>query len=170
MTLGVILALAALAAGWTAALVAAPMLPATAGAILYAIGSLVCHQIPERSFYVGGFQLPVCGRCLGLYAGSAVGLLGACAAAVLVPHRWRLSSRALRVSMTAAAAVPTAATAILEHVLGWPLSNATRALAAVPLAASVAFVVAGAVATVHYGECTRRRPLGHDQSLPPAST
>ena len=29
----------------------------------------VCHQIPERSFYVAGYPLAVCARCAGIYAG-----------------------------------------------------------------------------------------------------
>ncbi len=38
----------------------------------YAIGSLICHQRPERSFHLAGVQLPVCARCLGVYAGVAL--------------------------------------------------------------------------------------------------
>ena len=33
------------------------------------IGSVVCHQMAERSFILGGKQLPVCARCTGIYAG-----------------------------------------------------------------------------------------------------
>ena len=38
---------------------------------VYAIGSLICHQLPERSFHLWGAQLPVCARCTGIYAGAA---------------------------------------------------------------------------------------------------
>jgi uncharacterized membrane protein len=31
----------------------------------------VCHQIPERSFYIVGYPLAVCARCTGLYVGFA---------------------------------------------------------------------------------------------------
>ena len=37
--------------------------------------SLVCHQQPERSFYLFGSPVAVCARCLGIYLGATVGLL-----------------------------------------------------------------------------------------------
>ena len=37
--------------------------------------TLVCHQKPERSFILFGGTVAVCARCLGIYLGSAVGLL-----------------------------------------------------------------------------------------------
>ena len=36
---------------------------------IYHAFSLVCHQIPERSFFVAGHPFAVCARCFGLYAG-----------------------------------------------------------------------------------------------------
>jgi uncharacterized membrane protein len=30
----------------------------------------VCHRIPERSFFIGGQQLPLCARCSGTYLGA----------------------------------------------------------------------------------------------------
>lgn len=35
----------------------------------------VCHRIPERSFIIGGRQLPLCARCSGLYLGAGAALL-----------------------------------------------------------------------------------------------
>jgi uncharacterized membrane protein len=37
--------------------------------------ALVCHQRPERSFWIFGGSVAVCSRCLGIYLGAAVGLL-----------------------------------------------------------------------------------------------
>jgi uncharacterized membrane protein len=37
--------------------------------------SLVCHQRPDRSFYLFGAPIAVCARCLGIYLGAAIGLL-----------------------------------------------------------------------------------------------
>jgi uncharacterized membrane protein len=157
-------AVAACALAWVVALAAAPVLPAPIAAVLYAMGSLICHQLPERSFHLQSFQLPVCARCFGLYAGGAAGSM---AVAFVRPLRGRVASSTSRFLITGAAAIPTLATVLLEHGLGWPLSNETRALAAVPFAAAVAVIVVGAVPTVHYGECAPRRPIGHGQPQPP---
>jgi len=45
-----------------------------AGAI-YGGFSHLCHQIPERSFFIAGHQFAVCARCTGLYAGFTVATL-----------------------------------------------------------------------------------------------
>lgn len=29
--------------------------------------NLICHRMPERSFFVKGYQFPVCARCTGFY-------------------------------------------------------------------------------------------------------
>ena len=72
---------------WLAALVASPLAAASGGgdrpavraaALFYAATGTICHQQSARSFHIGGVRLPVCARCLGLYAGAFVGLLAAC--------------------------------------------------------------------------------------------
>src|SRR5262245_11474962 len=66
---------------WAGALPAAtfaasrPQVPAAVyllAAAVYAVGSVVCHQRPERSFFLWGRQLPVCARCTGIYVGAAL--------------------------------------------------------------------------------------------------
>jgi uncharacterized membrane protein len=42
------------------------------GLTMYRAFSYVCHQIPERSFFIAGHQFAVCARCTGLYAGFTV--------------------------------------------------------------------------------------------------
>jgi uncharacterized membrane protein len=37
------------------------------------VGYAICHQIPERSFHLGGHQLPLCARCTGIYMGALAG-------------------------------------------------------------------------------------------------
>jgi len=37
--------------------------------------ALVCHQRPERSFWIFGLPVAVCARCLGIYLGATLGLL-----------------------------------------------------------------------------------------------
>ena len=145
---------------WLALLVAAPLLPTTIAAALYAIGSQICHQRPERSFHLFGAQLPVCGRCIGIYAGAAIGSMAAMAA----------RSRAILATMSSrmfllAGAVPTVVTLVAEWSGMWTGSNQGRAAAGVPLGFVIALVVAQGVATLHYDGCARRRPI--ESNRPP---
>jgi uncharacterized membrane protein len=39
------------------------------GLAIYRAFSYVCHQIPERSFFIADHQFAVCARCTGLYTG-----------------------------------------------------------------------------------------------------
>jgi hypothetical protein len=38
------------------------------------VGYAICHRILERSFVIGGRQLPLCARCTGIYLGVASNL------------------------------------------------------------------------------------------------
>ena len=63
----------------TTAIIAAP-LALSSGHLLWALPiyhafSLVCHQIPERSFFIAGHPFAVCARCFGLYAGFTLATL-----------------------------------------------------------------------------------------------
>ena len=42
------------------------------GLTIYHAFSYVCHQIPERSFFIAEHQFAVCARCTGLYAGFTI--------------------------------------------------------------------------------------------------
>jgi uncharacterized membrane protein len=39
------------------------------------VGYAICHQIPERSFFLDGRQLPLCARCTGTFLGAMLGLV-----------------------------------------------------------------------------------------------
>lgn len=43
--------------------------------LIYKFFSSICHQLPERSFYLWGFPLAVCARCLGIYLGFGLALI-----------------------------------------------------------------------------------------------
>lgn len=115
---------------WSVAVLVAPFAvsdaPSPVVAVVYAAGSLVCHQRPDRSFHAGGTRLPVCARCAGLYVAGAAGALAAWLAIPRTPGR---KTRAL----LAAAAVPTALTLAVEWSGAAAPSNAARAIAAAPL-------------------------------------
>jgi uncharacterized membrane protein len=124
---------AVLAIGWLALLIVAPLAPTAVATWLYAIGGFICHQRSERSFHIEAAQLPVCARCLGIYAGAAVGAV------------WRLTpgaDPALRARpVLMASAVPTLVTLLLEWADLWAATNLVRAVAGVPLGLAAAFVL-----------------------------
>jgi uncharacterized membrane protein len=39
------------------------------------VGYGICHQLPERSFFLAERQLPLCARCTGTFLGAIVGLV-----------------------------------------------------------------------------------------------
>ena len=41
-------------------------------ATIYQTFGHVCHQLPERSFFIKGHPFAVCARCTGIYAGFAI--------------------------------------------------------------------------------------------------
>ena len=47
----------------------------SSGFVLYEMFGRVCHQIPERAFYLDGHPFAVCARCTGIYFGFAAGVL-----------------------------------------------------------------------------------------------
>ena len=140
----------ALTLTWMLALVMVPFLLAhetgvpgvrAASAGTYLVGSVICHQKPDRSFRLWGVQMPVCARCAGLYLGAVLGVLvAACGTSRRRGHvAARVASPVLR-WMVLAAAVPTGVTVIGE-VAGWLASaGGLRATAAVPLGAVVTWV------------------------------
>ena len=154
------LALAALL--WLALLIVGPVLPVSLAGTLYALGSRICHQRPDRSFHLFAAQLPVCARCMGIYLGAAAGLLVTLSGRI----RQRLSSTSARALLLGGAA-PTVITLLLEWSGAWPGSNDARAAAGFLLGLAVAFVVAQGVATLHYDECAPRRPIASNRPPTP---
>jgi uncharacterized membrane protein len=124
--------LTAAAVVWAVLIVAAPVALHSRTALrpvsmLYASSSRICHQRPERSFSIAGFQMPVCARCSGLYVSAAAGTL-------LAWPRRRRTARMPR-GLLFAAALPTAITFTLEVIGVMRFSNVLRTLAALPLGA-----------------------------------
>ena len=105
-------------------------------AVPYLIGSVLCHQRPDRSFQTAGVVWPVCARCAGLYLGAALG-------GAWVLARWPRDASALR-SVLAVSALPTAMTFAMEWSGIGPVSNAARAAAGLPFGATIAIAL-GAV-------------------------
>src|SRR5438105_11180095 len=100
----------------------APLLAAPLAAALYAVGAQICHQRPDRSFHLFAAQLPVCARCLGIYAGAALGSLLALGART----RQALDAMSPRLLLVGGV-MPTALTLVLEWTGAWATSNSARA-------------------------------------------
>jgi uncharacterized membrane protein len=133
---------------WAASLALAPYvarLSRVGGGLLYAVGSLICHQQPERSFYVAGAQLPVCARCEGLYLGAAAGVLVWTLVGRLRTGTWPRSRAVTLLTMAALPTGLTVATAVAG--VGDP-PNAWRFALAIPLGLAGGLIV-GAVVSEH---------------------
>ena len=126
---------------WVAAILLAPLAIASGRATLslgaagvYAAGARVCHQRPERCFWIHG------GRCR--FARGARGSTPAPRSRARWPCSSRPESRAAaRASSLSLAALPTLITWGLEFAgLAHP-SNSVRAIAALPLGFVVAWLV-----------------------------
>ena len=52
-----------------------PFVPPSVRTLLMAAFAPVCHQLPDRSFWIDGVQLAVCQRCYGIYTGLFLGSL-----------------------------------------------------------------------------------------------
>jgi hypothetical protein len=87
----------------------------------YGLGSLVCHQKPDRSFVSCARQWPVCARCTGLYLGAALGALAGLGG-VGRGASWRRWRRGVLV-----AALPTAVLWSVEMAGWWDPGSPMRA-------------------------------------------
>jgi uncharacterized membrane protein len=104
------------------------------GAAVYLSAGLICHQRADRSFHTHGVKWPVCARCAGLYLAAPLGALVALAGGRGLRRPRDLKALGL-------AALPTAATFVLEHGGFASITSTHRFIAALPLGAVVAWVV-----------------------------
>lgn len=146
--------LAALAAGWVALVLAAPWLPTPAASVVYLFGARICHQLAERSWHLDGAQLPVCARCLGIYAGAALTFVYVRGASLV-----RLAPRTRQGSRHKMALIAALALNVLTL---WSPSNSDRTAAGLALGIALAW----AIGTVDYERWPSARRI---TSAPPHS-
>jgi uncharacterized membrane protein len=125
---------------YLALIFAAPLAEASGhraiGWSLYRVFAPLCHQIPERSFYVAGHPLAVCARCAGVYAGFTVCLL-------LYPLvRSLRRTDAPRRGWLVLIALPCVLDYLVNFTGLWHNTHASRALTGAWLGAGAVFFVA----------------------------
>ena len=76
---------------WCAAILAAPLLGIEA---VYVFFSTICHQNPDRTWFIAGEPLGVCVRCASIYMGFFLSLI------VRIPASRRLLKIALALTVT----------------------------------------------------------------------
>ena len=140
---------------------------------VYAVGSLVCHQLPERSYHLWSAQMPVCARCAGIYFGAVLGASArALRTAQAVRHSRKVAQHSPKVAQhspkvaqgfspanavaptvspawrariaLAVAAAPTVISLVYEWTTGDAPSHAIRAATGVPIGVVVAWLVVAA--------------------------
>lgn len=148
-----VIALTVAAIAWAVSLPLAAAWPSAFASAVHAVGHLVCHQRPERSFAWSGRAWPVCARCTGIYFGAAAGL-------VIAPWLSRDLARVPRLvrRWLALASMPIVASLLFEWTSGIVPFNSLRAATG-----AVAGLAAGALLGAFLREpLVRPEPHGHE--------
>jgi uncharacterized membrane protein len=102
---------------------------------IYGAFATLCHQLPERSYFIAGYKLAVCSRCTGVYAGFALTLLlypliRSLRSTEFPPRRWLLL-----------AAIPLAIDFSLTFFGIWENTHTSRLLTGALLGSATVFYV-----------------------------
>src|SRR5215813_10014290 len=120
-------------------------------AIYRAFGTL-CHQLPERSYFIDGHKFAVCARCTGIYAGFAFTLL-------LYPLVRSLRSTATPPrSLLILAILPLAIDFSLTFFGFWENTHTSRLLTGALLGSVSVFYVMPGIADLSLRALTTRTP------------
>lgn len=106
--------------------------------ILMLLGSSVCHQIAERSYTFGDYQMPLCARCLGIHVGFLA------SAALLWSGALRQASGLPRVRdlvLLCAVMSVAVADALLSYSGISPSDNLRRSLSGLCLGVALPFIL-----------------------------
>ena len=106
--------------------------------VLTFLGSSLCHQLVERSYFIDGFQMPLCARCLGLHLGFLIS-----AAIILARRDPRLSGLPSLRSLVALGLImlPAMADVVLSYTGIVDTDNSRRAVTGVLFGTALAFLL-----------------------------
>jgi uncharacterized membrane protein len=130
---------------WVSLIVGAPL--AAAGGhealsfVLYHGLQTVCHQMPERAFWLAGHPLAVCARCAGIYAGFAAAVLLYPLLLPFMARRPQLFAGTPRREWLILALAPTTIDFMLGITGLWANTHLSRSLTGAWLGAWLAFYV-----------------------------
>lgn len=119
---------------------------------LYGAFHILCHQLPERSYFIAGHKLAVCSRCTGLYAGFAFTMLlyplvRSLRTVTWPPREWLIL-----------AAAPLAIDFSLTFFGVWENTHTSRLLTGILLGSVSVFYVMPGLAELSLRKTTASRP------------
>lgn len=120
---------------------------------IYGAFATLCHQLPERSYFIDGHKLAVCSRCTGVYAGFALTLL-------LYPSIRSLKNPFTpRPSWLLLAALPLAIDFSVNFFGFWQNTHTSRLLTGALLGSAVVFYVMPGIIELgsRYGKTPARK-------------
>jgi uncharacterized membrane protein len=130
---------------------------------IYRAFGAFCHQLPERSYFIGEHKLAVCSRCTGIYGGFALTLL-------VYPL-----VRSLRTTATPArqwlvlAAIPTFIDFSLTFFGIWENTHTSRLLTGFLLGSAAVFYVMPGVVDLSFRAHRERSSRTHEPTFTLAS-
>ena len=119
---------------------------------IYGAFGMLCHQLPERSYFIEGHQLAVCSRCTGIYGGFTLTLLlfpliGSLKRTVTPPRSWLLL-----------AAVPLLIDVAVNVFGFWHNTHTSRLLTGALLGSTAVFYVMPGIVDLSLRSSSKKEP------------
>lgn len=92
--------------------------------MVYSVGDRLCHQMPERTLFLNGNQMPFCARCTAVWIGIAIGL------GFMVMYTFVLQEKFLLLILLAL--VPIGVDGVGQLLGFWESNNIVRVLTGLP--------------------------------------
>lgn len=119
---------------------------------IYGAFGMLCHQLPERSYFIEGHKLAVCSRCTGIYGGFALTLLlfpliGSLRNTITPPRSWLLL-----------AALPLLIDVAVNFFGFWHNTHTSRLLTGLLLGSTAVFYVMPGIVDLSLRSSSKKEP------------